>query len=299
MKNYEDITNNLLKRRDEYVTAQKRKRRTVMTAVTTVVCLGIVLVGIRQIGKITAVTNSQPESVQGLLPVEPEPDDDSKIIWNDYFGSEDAALMDWNGKCVQMSLGEAFRKNPETSCYAIVARPHLDEKYVYNGKSLEEYESEAQYEATYPELLASLLKVGDALKYGEKLYQTGTPDGEKWSKEFYDKTVEEYGQELLSKYIVDGEFLREEVENDIKNYQVTKAIEACQNAKRAYYQQTLEKARQELKHQAINCEYGNDSECLVIYVTKSEFEDMHLEDISKWYFYMAAKNSVEDIPTDQ
>ena len=66
------------------------------------------------------------------------------------------------------------------------------------------------------EKLAQLLKQGDMLKYGEALYTTGTPDGEKWTKELYEQRVEFFGEDLLSKYIVDGEFLRKSVESDMK-----------------------------------------------------------------------------------
>ena len=66
------------------------------------------------------------------------------------------------------------------------------------------------------EKLAQLLKQGDSLKYGEALYTTGTPDGEKWTKELYEQRVEFFGEDLLSKYIVDGEFLRKSVESDMK-----------------------------------------------------------------------------------
>ncbi len=66
------------------------------------------------------------------------------------------------------------------------------------------------------EKLAQLLKQGDMLKYGEALYTTGIPDGEKWTKELYEQRVEFFGEDLLSKYIVDGEFLRKSVESDMK-----------------------------------------------------------------------------------
>ena len=78
--------------------------------------------------------------------------------------------------------------------------------------NIEAVESNAQLY----EKLAQLLKQGDSLKYGEALYTTGTPDGEKWTKEFYEQRVEFYGEDLLSKYIVDGEFLRKSVESDMK-----------------------------------------------------------------------------------
>ena len=63
--------------------------------------------------------------------------------------------------------------------------------------------------------LGQLLKQGDSLKYGEALYTTGTPDGEKWTKDFYEQRVDFYSEEFLAKYIVNGEFLRDKVVSDM------------------------------------------------------------------------------------
>ena len=63
--------------------------------------------------------------------------------------------------------------------------------------------------------LGQLLKQGDSLKYGEALYTSGTPDGEKWTKDFYEQRVDFYGEEFLAKYIVNGEFLRDKVVSDM------------------------------------------------------------------------------------
>ena len=70
-------------------------------------------------------------------------------------------------------------------------------------------------EAQLYDKLGQLLKDGDSLKYGEALYTTGTPDGEKWTKDFYEQRVEFYGEEFLAKYIVNGEFLRDKVVSDM------------------------------------------------------------------------------------
>lgn len=70
-------------------------------------------------------------------------------------------------------------------------------------------------EAQLYDKLGQLLKDGDSLKYGEALYTAGTPDGEKWTKEFYEQRVDFYGEEFLAKYIVNGEFLRDKVVSDM------------------------------------------------------------------------------------
>lgn len=70
-------------------------------------------------------------------------------------------------------------------------------------------------DAEFYEKLGQLLKQGDSLKYGEMLYTTGTPDGERWDEKFYWQRIEFYGEELLAEYIVNGEFMREKVEADM------------------------------------------------------------------------------------
>lgn len=92
----------------------------------------------------------------------------------------------------------------------------LPDSFVYNGKSCAQYEEEYQESKKLVEKLQDLLKEGDALKYGEKLYTTGTPDGEVWSeKKYNERTQKYYGEKILKSYIVNGEFLKQELENDI------------------------------------------------------------------------------------
>ena len=63
-----------------------------------------------------------------------------------------------------------------------------------------------------------LLKEGDALKYGEALYTTGTPEGERWAKTLYDERVAYYGMEFLARYIVEGELMTETLEREAQQY---------------------------------------------------------------------------------
>ncbi len=99
----------------------------------------------------------------------------------------------------------------KNSLIAISVGFKLDEKFVYNRKSLAEYATEADGERLLYDKLSSLLKVGNELKYGGDLYTVGTPDGKKWAKKLYQKTVADLGEDLISKYIVNGEFLKEKL----------------------------------------------------------------------------------------
>ena len=64
-------------------------------------------------------------------------------------------------------------------------------------------------------LMGEFTVVGPKLKYGEALYTTGTPDGEKWAQQLYESKMQQFG-DLVDKYIVDGEFLKEELQADME-----------------------------------------------------------------------------------
>ena len=121
-------------------------------------------------------------------------------------------------KRVIAALTAAIITATSTSLMSVCADENGGSDFGFVSKSttnksdnIEAVESDAQLY----DKLGQLLKDGDSLKYGEALYTTGTPYGEKWTKEFYEQRVEFYGEDLLSKYIVDGEFLRKSVESDM------------------------------------------------------------------------------------
>ena len=161
--------------------------------------------------------------------------DNPIILWNAYSEVQYAGFTEWNGKTITLSLYDALSdtKNND-SLIAIGVGFEIDTNFVYNGKSLAEYALEADAERLLCGKLGQLLKLGDSLKYGDALYKTGTPTGEKWSKELYDETVETIGKDLIAKYIVDGEFLVEKLEADIaacgENKQCLVAYEEARNA---------------------------------------------------------------------
>lgn len=62
MRNYEELTNNLLERRDRYIAEQKRKRRTAMGVAASLSCCMILLLGLGawKSGMLMAVPEDQP-----------------------------------------------------------------------------------------------------------------------------------------------------------------------------------------------------------------------------------------------
>lgn len=188
-------------------------------------------------------------------------------------------LTEWHGKKVYESLRKALEEGSGNTVYKITAIPPLDNNYVYQGKTLREYSNQKEKRYALPELLGCLLKEGDHLKYGTALYETGTPDGEKWAKEYYEERIAYYGEELLSTYIVNGEFLRDKVEQDLYDAVKNEAVEhqeeedAYENALHAYMTELAALVQGETS--------GN---CIIIYMTKNQFAAFTVDDIDKWIF---------------
>ncbi len=209
-------------------------------------------------------------------------------------------FVKWNGKDIHNRLLTALEenKNDDNCLFAVNVRySPIDYQYVYNGKTLAQYEEETQGKRL--DQLNNLLKEGEALKYGEALYQSGTPDGEKWSKELYDSTVAKYGEEFLSQYIVDGVFLKDKVLRDIpeaeKEMEAAQAVfeQACIAYRFHVYEETLE----QLEAQGIKYELSKDPVDLILFISKEDFADLTLENMSNWIFFHAPKSEKYDPDT--
>ena len=200
-----------------------------------------------------------------------------------------------NGKLnVSGELKEAIENSPDaqfavSAVYCPTTADITD--FVYEGKTLREIAIDADNERILPEKMTDLLKNGEALKYGAALYETGTPDGEKWDRDFYEKKVEFIGAELLAKYIVDGRFLREQLEADLAVVQVyneTSAREKYKLAYNAYLDTFMPEVVNRLIAENIDCkraEYSNNA--IEMYVTAQLLENLPLENADNWYFELS------------
>lgn len=234
---------------------------------------------------------------------------ESGIVWygGGYTFGDQAS---WMGKYLVDPFYWAIKEtelNEEKLKYAVSVDLYADDQYQYNGKTLAEYEADAYKERMAPAILGELLKVGDQLKYGELLYTTGTPnhtpgamDFELWSKELYDQTVEYFGEELLAKYIVDGEFLRDKVEADMEAPVPTVAKEAYIEAQKAYKIEKFRSMQEYLTGLGIenavfapeNSDYAHVY--MIFFVTREQFAglscaDLGIADAMKLSFSLAAK----------
>lgn len=200
-----------------------------------------------------------------------------------------------NGKLnVSGELKEAIENSPNaqfavSAVYCPTTADITD--FVYEGKTLREIAIDADNERILPEKMTDLLKNGEYLKYGTALYETGTPDGEKWDIDFYEKKVEFIGPELLSKYIVDGVFLREQLEADlavVSAYNETSAREKYKLAYNAYLDTFMPQTVNALNAQNFQCKraaYSNNA--IEMCVTVEMLENLPLENADKWYFELS------------
>lgn len=193
--------------------------------------------------------------------------------------AEDAGFTTEGGKRVSFGLYAALRQYENTNVQiAVTPKYNTDGNYVYNGKTIQQYHNEWDEESDLSEKYGQLLKEGDKLKYGEALYTTGAPDGEKWDKDWYDIRVDFYGEDFLAKYIVNGEFLRDKVLADQEEYlngnTINHAYNMLHEAIDAYETEMMQETVSQLEAQNIRYEYINGGKNLAFYVTAAQFEDL-------------------------
>lgn len=226
--------------------------------------------------------------------------DDPRIIWGERADFE-CGEGEWNGKTIGTDLSHRlyYDTDPD-SIYAVKVQARIlydfyryyndengkDEKdkfndeFTYKGKNLAWYDAEFEKEQELPDRLYNLLLVGDALKLGEQSYAPGGVKG--WTKEFYDSTVSSIGQELIDKYIVDGEFLREKLEYDMSQPQPYSARKEYFAAVEACEKETLDKVEESLKSENIQYERIN-----VVYnqpIAKYNDSSSHNSEDEEYYY---------------
>lgn len=292
MKNTDEMLNSLFKRREKYILEQNNKRQKTMKIGASVLSVCIVVMmgfGVWKSGilKFAPETSNSSETASEVDKYKPLPED-SKIIWADgNITDSDEGFTVWNSKNVTYRLFDALKSNEEKNClYAILVIPPVDENFEFQGKTIAEYYTAMSQERNYPEKLLQLLKEGDSLKYGEALYKTGAPNGEKWAKELYEERTKFYGKEILDKYIVDGEFLRNELEQDIAAARNKKeASEAYDKAVKAYLTELAKSLPSSLTPDVVP-----ERNCIIMYLTKDEFESFTVDNIDEWIFNLAIKD---------
>jgi hypothetical protein len=241
----------------------------------------------------TKAANSNQQtttSVQHTMPAKTS-DFSHQVIW----ATDDAAvdhfvegLTEWHQfNSVGYRLYDALESGKDDDIFAILARPAVDYTFKYNGKTLAQYYSDMCNERNLPEILAQLQKEGDSLKYGDALYKTGTPTGEKWAQSWYEERIKYYGDAILGKYIVNGEFLSEKLEQDLAAaMNCNEATIAYKTAYGAYLSQVAASIHGELPAEVVTEENG-----IIMYLTREEFSVFSPDGISGWTFDLASKDN--------
>lgn len=310
MKNYNEIANDLFERRDKCIAEQKAKRKTIArltTSICSFVLVALLGIGVWQSGWFNSVMppNTDDPAISGdnqTLNTDKTVGNtpDAPIIWGDANGEiQDMGYTTWNGKTITMSLHEVLSNEETKNCLiAIGVGFDLDNEFVYNGRTIAEYDAEASGKHSILNAMGLLLKTGDELKYGEALYKTGTPDGTKWAKQLYDETVEQIGKPLLAKYIVDGKFFKDQLESEIANYtdHIT-SRETCDEAIEAYYDYIADETCKRLTEKGVNCEIRSG---LTVYMTAEEFASLEIDNVQ--FYSLALKDGegmdMSDTPKD-
>lgn len=117
----------------------------------------------------------------------------------------------WNEMMVSWDLYNMLLETDDSQELTILVSDSNIESfydYVYEGKTYTEYVAERKELLNLAGKLVQLRKDGEWLKFGEAAYTEGN-----YSKELYDKKIAFYGEEIINRFIVDGVFLRDDLEN--------------------------------------------------------------------------------------
>ena len=216
MKTCDEMVNSLLERREQYAAVQKKKKRVLVSTITSLCVVAMVGVAVWKMPSVTEQPPVAPDDQQNsTTQTTPITKPTYNILWADSERDDNDGFFLYEGREYCYCLYDVL-EDPPVDKIAIRVEGGVSAHFVYKGKTIEEYREAYDQERWLFRLLTQLVKEGEDLKYGEALYTTGGPDGVIWAREFYEERVELYGEELLSKYIVDGEFLKAEVEAEIE-----------------------------------------------------------------------------------
>ena len=299
MKTCDEMVNSLLQRREQFLVEQKQKRRTAakITAAggscALAAAIGVLVLNSGMLrDKKTMVSDDSSAITDNSSTVS----DNSSV--NDESGNGfcdiDPSISPgdylehlWNGKIIQGALYKAFDEYDDDHIFKVTALCSSIDNFEYDN--IDKYIAAIER----PTLINRLIEFGDELKYGETLYTTGTPEGVKWDKDYYDETVSFIGKELIEEYIVDGEFLKDKAERDYET--------ACNEleTERELYEQALydyetliyDPLMKQLEEKGISCELKRNYYVLFIYISENDLASLTLDDPENWRFQLVKTNN--------
>lgn len=202
---------------------------------------------------------------------------------------EDFYSVEWNGLKLDYDLYVALNNAKDTDVFYIYAfyDKETPDNFIYQDKIYSEYKSEKEKYSVLLDKLSALEKDGEYLKYGEAIYNEGLPNGEKWSKEYYDSKVAYYGEKMLGTYIVDGVLLVSDIRIDMVD--VGTKIRELENilaeARELYRFKVAEEELQKFKSisQDATIKQGN----IYFTITKKAFSNFSIENKDSYLFNIA------------
>lgn len=315
MKSSKEMARSVLLRSEAILKKRAKRRRNLRIAGSIVLLLLIFLNVVNDNGlDRPGVTQPLPTPTGPVLntkpTVPPSEPYNLQIIWAEDGGALDAGEVDWSNKIITVSLYTAFydeRYVGKEGVFAIglIFRDY-DGQFAYEGKTLSEYCLEKNEERKIIDKLTDLLKDGEFLKYGEKLYTTGTPDGVIWPKELYENVVAQYTEVFLDKYIADGIFLKDKVAEDLLILAEKPAESQFNDAVAAYLLEKTQYVQNVLQKNGISCDtlWMSDGSvaalggvALVLYATQEQFQNIEPDELgvkkSDVVFTFAAKTVLD------
>ena len=195
-------------------------------------------------------------------------------------------------------LWDMLKKDPSDETIAIIASPQINRQYIFNGKTIAQHEANVEKHKELTNKLQQLTKEGEMLKYGKALYTTGAPNGEKWDKDFYNNRIGYYGNKLLSEYIVNGDFLADQVAADLSNAKAdTTAQDEYNKAVSAFYSQTVDSAKCVFSSEGISCSVTDNRKAILLFISADSFAGLKVPEGAEWFFTLAQKNSGDTVTT--
>lgn len=304
MKTYEEKTRDVLNRINEEKKRHAQRTKRIVASLISLCIISVLGFGVWQKGvflKSPAISRNvylKTNSDTDIDMPEVEPQEPSEEEWPPsevdpsciYLGSN---ITLWNNKMLIGDLVETLNNVPASEIIDIHADPYIDYEFVYSGKTLAQYYSDMCDEKMLPELLAQLLKFGDSLKYGTMLYEGTAPNGEVWAQSYYEEIITFFGQELLNKYIIDGEFLADRVQSDLtaaqQSAETANAVNAYNEALTEYYQYLVNTLQTSLPPDV----KGTDG--IILHMTSEEFQRFTANEIEAWSFSLEFENSEDSL----
>ncbi len=208
--------------------------------------------------------------------------------------TEDEVMERLEGMYVSDKLTEALLESGDSERFTIrVEIAFINESLLkeleYKGKKYSEYEAELYelYLLDYKLEELAYLNDGVYLAYGEIIYTEGAPDGVRWTEELYEQKLDYYGEELLSQYISDGIFLRDEALADYETNQekISALCQVLKEAKKVAKEQDTQRALLAFAKEGYFVTL-KDTDCFQMLITKKDFLRMTIDNITRYDFYL-------------